>query len=66
MTEPLGRRPESQVITNAIYPYRGCYQHICAIMSGRIKGARPLRMRSSAPCGRKVKKVNGRKEGECR
>ena len=44
-----------------------CYQHICAIMSGRIKGARPLHMRSSAPCGRKIKKKvnNGRKEGEC-
>ena len=27
-----------------MYPVRGCYQHICAIMSGRIKGARPLRM----------------------
>ena len=23
----------------------GCYQHICAIMSGRIKGTRPLHMR---------------------
>ena len=45
MTEPEGRRPEGEVITNAMYPVRGCYQHICAIMSGRIKGARPLRMR---------------------
>ena len=36
-------------------------------MSGRIKGARPLHMRSSAPRGRKIKKKvnNGRKEREC-
>ena len=40
-----GRRPEGEVITNAMYPVWGCYQHICAIMSGRIKGALPLRMR---------------------
>ena len=67
MTKPEGRRPEGEVITNAMYPVRGCYQHICA-MSGRIKGARPLHMRSSAPRGRKVKKKvnNGRREGECR
>ena len=45
MTKPEGRRPEGEVITNAMYPLRGCYQHIFAIMSGRIKGARPLRMR---------------------
>ena len=48
--------PEGEVITNVMYPVRGCYQHICATMSGRIKGARPLRMRSSAPRGKKVKK----------
>ena len=45
MTEPEGRRPEGEVITNAMYRVRGCYQHIYAIMSGHIKGARPLRMR---------------------
>ena len=45
MTEPERRRPNCNVITNAMYPVRGCYQHICAIMSGRIKGACPLRMR---------------------
>ena len=45
MTKPEGRRPEGEVITNAMYPVRGCYQHICAIISGRIKGAHPLRMR---------------------
>ena len=39
--------PEGEVITNAMYPVRGCFQHIRAIMSGRIKGTRPLRMRSS-------------------
>ena len=27
MTEPEGRRPEGEVITNAMYPVRGCYQH---------------------------------------
>ena len=44
MTEPEGRRPEGEVITNVTCTVQGCYQHICAIMSGRIKGARPLRM----------------------
>ena len=36
---------EGEVITNAMYPVRWCYQHIFAIMSGHIKGARPLRTR---------------------